>query len=206
MSKIKERKNEEIFNLNELNETVKKEKLDLAVVCFGGCCSNTLNDILEKNGYKVKSKVFDKILCHCPTPVKLDIPIIYLYRDPRESLLSMKRRGKGYWDVNQRKLSNSKKVNYSDGNLLKLMIDQFYKWTSYKDNKMIIIKYEELFEESVVEKLKIFLNNDELTNLPVPYKEPHTNQNILETIDDNLKNLFNRYSTQINYINNYSTS
>jgi hypothetical protein len=192
-----------ILNLSKINETILEEKLDIAVISFGGCSSNTLCDILEKNGYKVRSKIYDKILCHCPSPIKLNIPIIYVYRDPREALLSMKRRGKGYWDVNQRKLSNSTNINYSDGNLLRLMIQQFNKWTKFKDNRMIILKYEELFNESISDKLKLFLDNDKLTNFPITYKKPHINSSVVDTIDNGFKNLFEKYKKEINYINNF---
>ena len=192
-----------IMNLLKINENIIKEKLDIAVVSFGGCSSNTLCDILETNGYKVKSKTHGKILCHCPSPVKLNIPVIYLYRDPREALLSMKRRGKGFWDINQTKLSNSTNINYSDGNLLRLMIQQFNKWTTFKDNRMIIVKYEELFDETIINKLQVFLNNDKLTNFPIIYNNPHINANIIDTIDNTFKKLFKKYKKEIDHINNF---
>ena len=195
---------EKIMNLEEINNKIKEEKVDIAVVCFGGCSSNTLVSILEKNGYKVKSNIHGKILCHCPSPIKLDIPVIYLYRDPREALLSMKRRGKGIWDLNQKKLSNNNKTKLSDGNLLKLMLDQFYKWTVFKENKMIILKYEELFETSVVEKLQVFLNNYNLVNLPISYVKPHISEDIVENVDYKLKQLFDKYKNQIKGINEFA--
>jgi hypothetical protein len=197
--------NNSIMNLSKINERILEEKLDIAVISFGGCSSNTLCDILEKNGYKVRSKIYGKILCHCPSPIKLNIPIIYVYRDPREALLSMKRRGKGFWDVNQRKLSNSTNINYSDGNLLRLMIQQFNKWTNFKDNRMIILKYEELFNESISDKLKLFLDNDKLTNFPITYNKPHINSSVVDTIDNGFKKLFEKYKKEINYINNFSS-
>ena len=182
-----------IMDLSKINGRILEEKLDIAVISFGGCSSNTLCDILEKNGYKVRSNIYEKILCHCPSPIKINIPVIYVYRDPREALLSMKRRGKGFWDVNQQKLSNSTNINYSDGNLLKLMIQQFNKWTNFKDNRMIILKYEELFNESINDKLKLFLDNDKLTNFPITYNKPHINSSVVDTIDNGFKKLFEKY-------------
>jgi hypothetical protein len=195
---------EKIMNLEEINNKIKAEKLNVSVVCFGGCSSNTLVSILEKNGYKVRSNTHDKILCHCPSPIKLDIPVIYVYRDPREALLSMKRRGKGIWDLNQKKLSNNNKTKLSDGNLLKLMLDQFYKWTTFKENKMLILKYDELFKESVVEKLQMFLNNYNLINLPIPYVKPHITEDTIENVDYKLKLLFDKYKNEINGINEFT--
>lgn len=193
-----------IMELSNINKEILKEKLDIAVICFGGCSSNSLNDMLEKNGYKTRSKTYNKILCHCPSPIKLDIPVIYLYRDPKEALLSMKRRGKGYWDINQQKLSNSTNINYSDGNLLRLMIQQFNKWTSFKKNNMLILKYEELFDETINNKLATFLNNDKLSNLNIIYKTPHINSSVVDTIDFNFKQLFEKNKKEIDYINNFS--
>lgn len=195
-----------IIELNSINTKIIQEKLDIAVICFGGCCSNTFIDALEKNGYVVRSPTWAQILCHCPSPIKLDIPVIYLYRDPQEALLSMKRRGKGFWDINQHKLSNSINVNYSDGNLFRLMISQFYAWTNFKENKILILKYEELFEDSINNKLSIFLNNDKLTNFPIKYNKPNITHSIIDSIDIKLKNLFQKYQTDIDYINNFSNT
>jgi hypothetical protein len=67
-----------IYNLENIPKAVKNEGLNIVVVCYGGCSSNTLIDTLEKSGYKCRSPVYADILCHCPEPVNLDIPIIYI--------------------------------------------------------------------------------------------------------------------------------
>ena len=85
--------------------------LNLCVVSFGGSASNTLVNALRENGFNTKNHIWEKILCHCPKYVNLGIPIIYLYTDPRAAFMSMKRRGSGIWDVNQKKLSNNNNVN-----------------------------------------------------------------------------------------------
>jgi hypothetical protein len=145
-----------IYNLENIPKVVKNEGLNIAVVCYGGCSSNTLIDTLEKNGYKCRSPVYADILCHCPEPVNLDIPIIYIFRDPIKAILSMKRRGKGIWDTNQRKLSNSHIQNFSDRNLLDLMIQQFNKWTACDYNNVLFLRYDDIFTDNIVDLLKGF--------------------------------------------------
>jgi hypothetical protein len=188
------------FNLNNINNVVKQEKMDICVICYGGCASNTLVNILEKNGYKCKTKSWDIILCHCPEYIKLDIPIIYLYNNPIHALLSMKRRNLHI--INQSKLSNKKKASIiSDEILLSLMIKQFFIWTNkYNDNnKLLIIKTDELFENNIKDKLSSFLNNPNLIGFPISYKKPLTNINLLK----DYQNLFIKYKTDIDTINNY---
>ena len=119
-----------ICNLENLQTIVKKEKMNVAVICYGGCCSNTLVDVLEKNGYTCRTEIYDKILCHCPIYVDINIPVIYLYDKPIKAFMSMKKRGKWWWDMNQQKMSNNKYVNLSDEKLLQLMIKQFHSWTN----------------------------------------------------------------------------
>jgi hypothetical protein len=84
-----------ICNLNNANDIIKSEGLDVLVISYGGCCSNILVDYLEKNNFKCRTEIWDKILCHCPEYIECDIPIIYLYDNPIKSFLSMKNRGKG---------------------------------------------------------------------------------------------------------------
>ena len=96
-----------ICDLNHINDIIKSENLDVLVVSYGGCCTNTLVDYLEKNNFNCKTEIWSKILCHCPY---YDIPIIYIYDNPIKSFLSMKNRGEGFWDINQQKMSNDKNV------------------------------------------------------------------------------------------------
>jgi hypothetical protein len=190
------------FDLSNINEIVRNEKMDICVICYGGCASNTLVNMLEQNGYKCKTRTWDIILCHCPEYIELDIPIIYLYNDPIHSLLSMKRRNKNI--INQKKLSNKLRLSVSsDEKLLSLMIKQFYTWTKiYNDNnKLLIIKTSDLFKDNIKDKLSIFLNNSNLSGFPIRYKKPLTDINI--NVDNH--NLFIKYKDDINYINNYNT-
>ena len=125
---------------DNINNMILKKKLNLLVVSYGGSASNILVKYLEKNNYKIRTKRWKKILCHCPEYIKVDIPVIYIYDNPIKSFLSMKKRGEGFWDINQQKLSNDENTVLSDENLLKLMINQFSGWTNIRNNNVLIIK------------------------------------------------------------------
>jgi len=184
-----------ICDLTNINELVKNEKLDICVISYGGSCSNQLVDVLEMNGFSVKTPIWSKILCHCPQYIDLDIPIIYIYSNPIHSFLSVKRRT-SYWVVNQQKLSNNLKIELSDETLLKLMIKQFNTWINVKKDNVLILKSTELFNNDIVNKLQSFLKKN-LTNFPVKYVTPKTDIN---NLDREEKKLFSKYKTEINNI------
>ena len=125
-----------ICDFVNINDIIKSEHLDVLVVSYGGCCTNTLITYLENNNFKCNTPIWAKILCHCPQYIEIDIPIIYVYDNPIKSLLSMKNRGKGCWDINQQKLSNDINVSLSDENLIKCMINQFNIWTNIKKDNV----------------------------------------------------------------------
>ncbi len=150
-----------------------REKLDVVVVCFGGCGSNVLVRTLERNGFKTRSPIWDTVLCHCPEvvdPVK-GVKFIYLYRDFEDAFLSMKNRGPGIWDVNQYKLSNgkTKKEDLSDENLKNLMKNQYGKWTNAAKERddIMTIDYKILFKPEGQFKIEEYLGLP-LENYPKP--------------------------------------
>jgi hypothetical protein len=186
-----------ICNLNNINDIIKSEGLDVLVISYGGSCSNILVNYLEKNNLKCNTKIWRKILCHCPEYIECDIPIIYVYDNPIKSFLSMKNRGKGFWDTNQEKMSNDKNVVLSDKNLIELMINQFNNWTNIKRYNVCVIKSCELFENNIVDKLEFFLKK-KLDHFPIPYVNPKTNIESIESIE-----LFEKYKLEIDRINNF---
>lgn len=190
-----------IQELKNIKSIVQREKLDICVISPGGSCSNQLVDILIKNKYNCKTPIWNKILCHCPEYIELNIPIIYIYDNPIKSFLSMRRRGKGFWDVNQQKLSNNTRIILSDENLLKLIIKQINIWTNTNCKNVLVLHSKELFENTIIDKLKIFLKNNNLQHLPITYKPPKTK---IENINNNnyFTQLFNKYDSYIESINN----
>ena len=186
-------------DFKNISNIVNQEKLNICVISYGGSCSNILGDTLKKNGYVYETKIWNKILCHCPEYIELDIPIIYIYDNPIKSFLSMKKRGKGIWDVNQTKLSNNYNIELSDENLLKFMIKQYNVWS--KATNILIIRANELFTNDILDKLKLFLKNDKLKHFPIKYIEPATNS---YTINSNEYELFKKYQNEIEEIDKNS--
>ncbi len=187
-----------IMSENVIIYNVKKEKLRLWICSYGGSGSNMLVNYLKFNYlfYYIDTDVWKKILCHYEKPLDLNLPMIYIYDDPRKSFMSMRRRGSGFWDTNQKKLSNNEDEPLSDENLLKLMIQQFKNWTNHElTNKILFIDFRYFFTEEIKNKLSSFLNIT-IKNYPI-YTE--TNK---YNFDDH-KELFEKYKDDIDYILNY---
>jgi hypothetical protein len=178
-------------NINEVNCIIKKEGLEICIVSYGGSGTNELVNILEKNGYKCRTPIWDKLLCHCPDPINIDIPIIYIYRNIVDAFFSTKRRGYELWKINQQKLSNNLDTVFSDKNFFELMIKQFVKWKKSNLKNVLFINYKDCFNENIKIILQNFLNNNNLQYLPFIYKAPKTIYNINE-LDNRLKDLFNK--------------
>jgi hypothetical protein len=187
-----------ICNLDDINNIIKIEGIDLMVISYGGCATNTLIDALEKNNYKIRTQTYNDILCHCPHYIETNIPIIYIYDNLLKSFMSTVKRNKGVWDHNQQKMSNNKNVDLSNENLIKLMINQFNSWTNIKRDNLLIVKTCQLFENSIVDKLEKFLKK-KLYYFPIPYKTPKID---VKNINEN-NELFKKYKFEIDKINNF---
>ena len=190
-----------IIKLTNIMNIVKKEKMDICVISYGGCASNTLVKRLEDNGYKCKTESWKKLLCHCPKFIDIDIPIIYIFENPIKAFLSQKRR-KGVWSVNQEKMSNNKNIkDKSDENLLRLMIKQFKVWIKHEQKpNVLVLNTSEIFSSSIVNCLQNFLKKKHLKYFPIPYREPSINIKIIQHLDYTYVYLFNKYKNQINMI------
>ena len=185
-----------ICNIKHLPRQIVEEKLDIAVVCYGGCGSNQLVDLLEENGYHLKTVMWDKIICHPLEEIETSIPIIYIYRDPRDAFLSMKRRN--LLVVNQQKLQNNLNAKLNYETMLQTMIQQFDNWTKVPRPNKLIISYEDLFMPQIKETLCRFLQNPHLKGFPV-FAKPVA----LKKPTQYIKKLFFKYQDQIDLINFY---
>ena len=188
-----------IIDLERIPYLIQKENIDICVVSFGGSGSNCLTNFLEKNGYKVKSPIHNKILCHCPQIPNTKKKIIYIYRDLKKAFLSQYRRKPHIWTINQKKMSNNKAVKLSDENLLTLMISQFLRWTYKKQNNILVLKYDDFFTENGRNKIRKFLKNENLKDFPEYVKKNNTE----ELINNKIKKLFEKHKKSIEYINNF---
>lgn len=157
---------EVIMELDELIRRIKNEGLTLILVSCGGCGSNSLSKCLETNGFKVRTPIWHKSLCHYPKPFETTLPVIYLYRDLTKAFTSQKIRGRGYWDVNQYKLTNTVPEKLSDEFLKDAMRTQYERWKAYTDdetkthksvNKRLFISLEECLTSEGRDKLETFL-------------------------------------------------
>lgn len=189
-----------ICDFNNIKATIQEEGLQILIVSYGGSCTNTLLSALTNNGYTCLTKTYRDILCHCPHYIEIDIPIIYIYDNPIKSLLSMKRRGIPCWGSNQQKMRNNLDVELSDEHLLKCMIHQFHSFTETQRENVFVIKSCELFEESIVKKLEHFLQK-QLVGFPITFVKPATD--ITNITDTELRTLFEKYSSEIDAINNH---
>ena len=91
----------------------------MLVISYGGSCSEALQRALSKSNIKCEllyppghelrwlHEVYAHAV-HLPFYYKMNIPIIYVYDDIRKAFLSQKNRGKGWYDINQQKLANSR--------------------------------------------------------------------------------------------------
>ena len=191
----------ERFNLSKIPFLIVEDKLDICVISYGGTGSNNLVNLLRDNGINSRTKNWEEYICHCPEYFYSKVPVLYIYSDPRLALTSMYKRGKDIYEVNQIKLSNNKKVNFSEENLLKLMINQFKNWYKHKNEPNIyFIKSERLYTNEFYIFIKSLLNVEtELSGFPLAYKVPF---NTLETIPIEYNDLFKKYKNDIDWIIN----
>jgi hypothetical protein len=153
------------INDENINNIIAEENLDVCIISFGGCGSNTLNSKLQENYINCNTELWRTKLCHYPKKININIPVIYIYRDPIRAFLSMRRRWNAFYKINQIKLSNGNNdIVFSDENLLYLMIEQFYNWTNEKSNNVLIVKYDELFAPEIKNKLENFLTSFNVEN------------------------------------------
>jgi hypothetical protein len=193
---------------SDVSKLVRTEGMDVCVVSYGGSCSNTLADVLTKNGVKCRTRLWDLMLCHCKEALSLDIPTIYIFDEPKKSFLSMKRRS-GLLNTNFRKLSNGAgDTPFSEEAMLGLMFEQFRNWSAaaQKDpSKVLMVRSKELFESAIVDRLASFLNKprESLVELPVKYRAPATK---LDTMSESHRKLFTRFEDEIARVNTYATN
>lgn len=197
-----------MIDLTNIQELLDKEQnpLQILVVSCGGSGSNTLTDALLKEGYCTRSPLWNRHLCHCPEYIDVRIPMIYIYRDIVAAFLSVKRR-KDCYTVNHYKLSNDKDITLSDENLLRLMIRQFMSWTSTPRSNVLVIKYDELFDVAIQNKLNTFLSRFSLKNVttfPIPFVQPK--KIVPQTLSKEMNALFQKYGKEILHIQNFVPS
>ena len=192
-----ERKVKPIVSISQIPRTVKNERLKIWICSYGGSGTNLLADYLIKKKKFHKTLIWRNALCHFPEYMNLGIPTIYIYDDPRKSFFSMKRRGKGYWDVNQQKLNNNKNIALSDENLFKSMIQQWKNWVKHANEKNVLfLDFRDFFTEETKQKIQSFLKIS-IQDYPV-YKSSNRKYDYSQYQD-----LFSKYEQDIQEIIQY---
>lgn len=182
-----------------------KQKMDVWINSFGGCASNFLSHKLESVSLRTRTNEWKHTYCHYPYPKDLGIPIVYLYRDMRTSLISQERRK--FVEINYGKLTMTNfttAVDYHPIKLLGSMFHQFMNFIHCEDKNLLILHKDELFTQDGVNALNKHLG----TNFDV-FEEEKTKYVRDEEEDQDYKDWlehrpeFKRFSGEIHFVNNY---
>jgi len=182
-----------------------KTGMDVWINSFGGCASNFLSHKLESVGLKTRTNEWKDIYCHYPYPKNLGIPIVYLYRDMRQSLISQEARD--FAELNYRKLTTTSfvtEVNFHPVKLLGSMFHQFMNFVHYENKNLLILHKDELFTEDGVNAL----NNHLGTKFDVFKEEKPTYSRTKEEEQDykdwlEFRPEFKKFAAEIHFVNNY---
>ena len=181
-----------------------KTNMDVWINSFGGCASNFLSHKLENVGLKTRTNEWKNEYCHYPYPKDLGIPIIYLYRDMRHSLLSQEKRK--FAELNYRKLTMTNFVTAIDFEPIKLlgsMFNQFMNFVHCEDKNLLILHKNELFTEEGIKALNNHLGTtfDVFKEEKPLYDEKEKNQDYLDWLE--YRPEFKKFKTEIHFVNNY---
>ncbi len=181
-----------------------KTNMDVWINSFGGCASNFLSHKLENVGLKTRTNEWKNEYCHYPYPKDLGIPIIYLYRDMRHSLLSQEKRK--FAELNYRKLTMTNFVTAIDFEPIKLlgsMFNQFMNFVHCEDKNLLILHKNELFTEEGIKALNNHLGTtfDVFKEEKPLYDEKEKDQDYLDWLE--YRPEFKKFKTEIHFVNNY---
>ena len=181
-----------------------KTNMDVWINSFGGCASNFLSHKLENVGLKTRTNEWKNEYCHYPYPKDLGIPIIYLYRDMRHSLLSQEKRK--FAELNYRKLTTTNFVTAIDFEPIKLlgsMFNQFMNFVHCEDKNLLILHKNELFTEEGIKALNNHLGTtfDVFKEEKPLYDEKEKDQDYLDWLE--YRPEFKKFKTEIHFVNNY---
>lgn len=182
-----------------------KEKMDVWINSFGGCASNFLSHKLESAGLRTRTNEWRNEYCHYPYPKDLGIPIVYLYRDMRTSLISQERRN--FAELNYRKLTTTTyttDVKYNPIKLLGSMFHQFMNFIHCEDKNLLILHKDELFTKEGIKAL----NNHLGTSFDVFEKEKtkyvrdeEEDQDYRDWLEHRPE--YKKFKLEIHFVNNY---
>jgi hypothetical protein len=173
---------------NYIKKSVELEQMNCCIISTGGCGTHYLSNQLENNGLKIRTSVWNNYLVHFPKFIKLDIPIIYVYRDLREAFISQIRNNFAEKNYMMIKTNNKK---YSNENFIQAMYEQF---KSFINKDVFIIEYKQLFNYDVIKELYNFLNIKKFV-----FKNNYKTQKQMNF--NNYKSVFSDFKKEIEEIN-----
>ncbi|MGB2161664.1 MAG: hypothetical protein ACPHY7_00390 [Gammaproteobacteria bacterium] len=182
-----------------------KTGMDVWINSFGGCASNFLSHKLESVGLKTRTPEWRDTYCHYPYPKDLGIPIVYLYRDMRTSLISQERRN--FADINYQKLTTTNfttAVEFQPMKLLGSMFHQFMNFIHYENKNLLILHKDELFTEDGVNALNKHLGTkfdvfEEETKKYV--RDDEEDQDYKDWLEHRPE--FKKFAAEIHFVNNF---
>jgi hypothetical protein len=193
------------LDIDTIKNVVIEDGIELCVTSYGGSCTNVLTDTLHECGIQTNTKLWGEVLSHLPGYVSLGIPIIYVYDNPIKSFMSTRRRGLNKF-VHRKMNNNNKNVIYTHEKLIRNMITQFHSFTNVKRDDVLVLHSKELFNANVIDKISLFLSFHGIDK-KISHKFPFIYKNPSHKHDDltlGLAHLFNKYSNELKFINNYS--
>ena len=181
-----------------------KQKMDVWINSFGGCASNFLSHKLENVGLKTRTNEWRNEYCHYPYPKDLGIPIIYLYRDMRHSLLSQEKRK--FEELNYRKLTMTNFVTALDYEPIKMLGSMFHQFMNFihcEDKNLLILHKNELFTKEGIKALNNHLGTtfDVFKEEKPLYDEKEKDQDYLDWLE--YRPEFKKFKSEIHFVNNY---
>lgn len=196
------------MSLREEKKIIKQNqnKMDVWINSFGGCASNFLSHRLEEVGLRTRTDEWKSTYCHYPYPKDLGIPIVYLYRDMRHSLISQERRN--FVQTNYAKLTTTTSTTYVEYHPMKLlsaMFNQFMNFIHYENENLLILHKDEMFTEDGIKALNKHLG----TSFDV-FKEDKPTYSRTEEEEQDYKDWlehrpeFKRFRSEIHFVNSYS--
>lgn len=181
-----------------------KTGMDVWINSFGGCASNFLSHKLESVGLTTRTNEWRNEYCHYPYPKDLGIPIVYLYRDMRHSLLSQEKRK--FEELNYRKLTMTNfttALDYEPIKMLGSMFHQFMNFIHCEDKNLLILHKNELFTEEGIKALNNHLGTtfDVFKEEKPLYDEKEKDQDYLDWLE--YRPEFKKFKSEIHFVNNY---
>lgn len=187
-----------IVDLRIVPQLMKRQNTNLAIVSYGGSCSNALANALRACRWRVHTKIWDQIVCHCPQYLDFGVPVIYVFEDPVRAFLSQNRRE--LLLMNQHKLTNSTTEDLDPETMFRSMFQQFRDFVRHGKDKVFFLRSSQLFLPETRPALEAFLKCRPLRTLPLQFRAPKTET---DKVPSRFEALFAKFRNEIDFVRNF---